>query len=333
MTMTYSKKQINRAGNTLAKNDNEIPYNDALKLLNFWRTKHEHPLQVFRVRLTSLSKTIDPNSRTGYRLKKRSSIIDKLKRYDHMKLTTMQDLAGCRIVLNNVRLVKDMSDRISKNTKNEQLRERDYIAKPKNDGYRSLHLIYIYRSELKKEYDGLFIEIQLRTKLQHVWATTVETVDLFTKQSLKTDRGDAQWSKFFKLVSSAFAMMENTPLVSDISTNKEILYSEIKKLEHKLDAINLMRGWSTSVKHMNDSDILTGSYLLLLNPNEHTIRIYSYSKTQTTKALEAYADAENDPQYNVVLVKSEKVNEIKKIYPNYFADTRKFISKIEKIIQ
>ena len=330
-----SKNQIRRAGDTLAKTRTGDAYDaTALKLLHFWRTKHEYPLQVFRVRLTRISKTIDPNSDTGYRLKKRNTIINKLKRYEKMKLTTMQDLAGCRIVLYDMNLVKKMSDKISNNVNHRKLREYNYVENPKKDGYRSLHLIYAYKNKDKKQYDGLFIEIQLRTRLQHMWATAVETVDLFTRQSMKTDEGDAQWLKFFKLISSAFAMIEHTPLVSDTPTSKEILYSEIKKLENELDAFKLMEGWSTSIQHMDYSSASTyHSYLLSLNLNNRTINITGYTKRQTKKSLYDYMEKENDPTVNVVLIKTEKINKIKKIYPNYFADTHKFISKIKKIIQ
>ena len=334
MVINYSKNQINRAGVTLSKNLSSENYDtDALNLLNFWRRKHDHPLQAFRVRLTKLSKKIDPNSTTGFRLKKRNTTIGKLKRFPRMKLTRMQDLAGCRIVLSDITLIEKMSDRISKRTKSELIKIDNHITTPKHDGYRSLHLIYKYKSKLKKKSDGALVEIQLRTKLQHMWATAVETVDTFTNQSLKTDGGEEQWSKFFKLVSSAFALMENSTIVPDTPTEKKILYSEIRKLERTLNAINLMKGWTTSVKNIGGKRILSGSYLLLLDPNSRRLIIYSYTKKQSEQALEHYISAENDSRYNVVLIKSEKIGAIKKMYPNYFADSRNFISKIKEIIE
>lgn len=52
----------------------------------------------------------------------------------------------------------------------------DYISTPKESGYRSLHLKYKNKNKYRPDYDGLQIEIQLRTKLQHIWATAVETM-------------------------------------------------------------------------------------------------------------------------------------------------------------
>ena len=43
---------------------------------------------------------------------------------------------------------------------------KDYIQEPNpSTGYRSVHLVYKYKSDKIKEYNGLMIEIQLRTKL------------------------------------------------------------------------------------------------------------------------------------------------------------------------
>ena len=42
-------------------------------------------------------------------------------------------------------------------------------------GYRGVHLIYRYNSDRKTEYNTLLIEMQLRSQLQHAWATAVET--------------------------------------------------------------------------------------------------------------------------------------------------------------
>ncbi|MBU6438396.1 MAG: hypothetical protein KGQ77_12790, partial [Betaproteobacteria bacterium] len=56
------------------------------------------------------------------------------------------------------------------------------------------------------------IEVQLRTRLQHAWATAVEIVDAFTGQALKSglklNSGDPKWRRFFALMSSVIAIRE-----------------------------------------------------------------------------------------------------------------------------
>ena len=56
------------------------------------------------------------------------------------------------------------------------------------------------------------IELQIRTKLQHDWATTLEVVELFTGQALKSNRGSDDWKSFFRNVSMQFAVMEKDSL-------------------------------------------------------------------------------------------------------------------------
>jgi ppGpp synthetase/RelA/SpoT-type nucleotidyltranferase len=75
--------------------------------------------------------------------------------------------------------------------------EKDYIQSSRDaDGYRSLHLIYKYRNIKNPSYDGLRIELQIRTKLQHIWATAVETMGTLLGQALKYRQGEEAWQDF-----------------------------------------------------------------------------------------------------------------------------------------
>jgi putative GTP pyrophosphokinase len=87
------------------------------------------------------------------------------------------------------RLVAAYEASVARNPKvrAEFVKRYDYIAAPKETGYRSVHLIFKYRSQSSKHraWNGLRVEIQLRSRLQHAWATAVETVDTFTRQTLR----------------------------------------------------------------------------------------------------------------------------------------------------
>ena len=88
-------------------------------------------------------------------------------------------------------LVKIYEEAIAKNPHDrpECVEKYDYIAHPKSDGYRGVHYVYKYRSGStpKAEFNSLRIEVQLRSRLQHAWATAVETVSTFTGQALKSN--------------------------------------------------------------------------------------------------------------------------------------------------
>ena len=80
--------------------------------------------------------------------------------------------------------------------------------------------MYKYRGE-KEQYKDFFVELQIRSKIQHAWATAVEIVDTFTKQALKASHGHKDWMDFFRYTSAEFALMEDRPIgdyVSNISS-------------------------------------------------------------------------------------------------------------------
>ena len=107
------------------------------------------------------------------------------------------------------------------------IREKNYILEPKEDGYRSIHQIFKYQGKKEKRLEGYQIELQIRTKLQHQWATSVEIIDSIKQQSLKTGGGDIYYREFFKLSSK---------LIEYIELNKDI--SEISKELDKLRELN-----------------------------------------------------------------------------------------------
>src|SRR5690348_677881 len=141
--------------------------NVALDIINNWRSSHSYPLQALKMTLRRRAHYIDPQSVTVQRLKRLSSIIAKLARNKNMHLSQMQDIGGCRAVVKNIakvnKLVKVYADSYGKNpnVRAEFIKPFDYISAPKIDGYRSIHLIYKYRSKSRRHrvWNGLRIEI------------------------------------------------------------------------------------------------------------------------------------------------------------------------------
>ncbi len=345
----HSKSKVDWAGDVLISGNSNPNQSDiALEILDNWRAIHKYPLHVFKVRLKLVSEKIDPDALTVQRLKRLPSIIFKLqRRYNGkdptMKLSQMQDIAGCRAVMSNMELVKRVYKEgyIRSDLKHKRVKEKDYISNPKNDGYRSIHLMYRYKSdkEGKKEYNGLLVELQIRTKLQHQWATAVETVDFFTRQAIKANDGHPDWMDFFKLVSSAFAIMEKTPLIPNTPTNENELYSQIKKREKELNIITIMSGWTEAIKVFESvqKDKQKSQYFLLeLDIVGGKLSISSYSKGKEEKAILDYSNAEKrnkgKKEYDVVLVGVDAANDLRKAYPNYFADTKEFLEHLKRII-
>jgi len=342
-----SKSRLDLAGSVLAsKKSPNIKKEEAIEILNNWRASHSYPMHVFKMRLKRVSQKIDLQSLAVQRLKRVPSILSKLQRKysgkkPTMKLSQMQDIAGCRVVMPNVILAKELYQKYYSNgdLKHSKVNEKDYITYPKKDGYRCIHLIYRYGSDKgKTDYNGLLVEIQIRSQLQHVWATAVETVDFFTKQAIKSNKGEKEWTDFFRLVSSAFAKMENCTTVPNTPADEKELYSQIKKIEKELQVRMKMKTWAESIKFFDETRNKPNVdfFLLELDTLQGRLLITSYPKKMEKKAIFDYSEAEKRNQgkkeYDVVLVGADTSSDLKKAYPNYFVDTKEFLKYLQKIL-
>ena len=344
----FSKSQTDLAGDILRKSDSsEEGKNEALEILSNWRGAHSYPMHVFKKRLKNVSEKIDPQALSAQRLKRVPSIIKKLnRRYEGkkatMKLTQMQDIAGCRAVMSDVALAKKLYHDyyVKGDIKHKKVNEKDYISNPKEDGYRSIHLIYKYHSDKKGriDFNGLLVEVQIRSKLQHIWATAVETVDFFTRQAIKSNQGQEEWADFFRLVSSAFAKFEDCPTIPETPEDEKELYSLIKQKENELQVRAKMSRWTKSIKLFDNLKNKKNShfFLLELDTIQEKLTISAYSKRQEQKAILDYSTAEKKiygkREYDVVLVGADTLKDLKKAYPNYFLDTKEFLIYLNKIL-
>lgn len=346
--LNYSQKEINNAGEILRDtNKSNEKINKALDILDNFRTSHSYPLHIFRVNLKNNSLRKDKNAIISQRLKRISSIIKKLNRIypnnSSIRLFQIQDIAGCRVVVKNYSIAKEIYELYLKgrNLKHKFVKSNDYITYPKGDGYRSFHVVYEFQSDKGKErHNGRRVEIQIRTKLQHIWATAVETVDFFTRQSLKLNEGDKEWEDFFRLVSSAFAIKENCPLVKDTPTDRKELYSKIKEKEKQLDVINKLSKWNNALRLIDEKQLKNKTakfFLLELDIGREDLFIQSYDAKQEEQATKEYSKLEkkykNQKDYDVVLVGVEVAKDLKKAYPNYFIDTTDFVKELTEILE
>lgn len=316
---------------------------DALDAVNAWRVAHTYPLNTFNVNLRGKVRHLKEPV-VAQRLKRMPTILDKLNREPTMEYTNMQDIGGVRAILNSNKEVKSIVQKYKSSRNHVLVGEKDYITSPRHsDGYRSHHLIYKYENHLKaaEQYNGLRIEVQLRTKLQHTWATAVETMGAILGQQLKSRQGEQAWLDFFAVVSSAFAHIEKTPLVPKYAhLTKEETFQLVKEKEAALNAIEKLLSFSTAMRYVyNDRGRVgrpkSGYVLLKLNMKDRSITIQPYTKDEAERASFAYEQLENEAQLNPdidsVLVSVGPLDELRKAYPNYFLDVRGFVGELLKI--
>lgn len=110
------------------------------------------------------------------RIKEPKSILDKLERkglemtVDNM-VNKIHDIAGMRIVFSFVKDIYSLLDHLRKREDLTILEIKDYIAKPKPNGYQSLHLIVAVPLTLFEGQRWMKIEIQMRTLAMDFWAS------------------------------------------------------------------------------------------------------------------------------------------------------------------
>jgi len=332
------------AGKILAENKpNGLTLENATQIADSWRACHAYPINTFQATLRKkLKKFSDPL--VAQRLKRMPTIIQKLHRYPNMQLARMQDIGGVRAVLNSIHdvdiLVKEYKDK-SRFAHNLIGDGKDYIKLPRDeDGYRSVHLIYKYKNKVNPKYDGLLVELQIRTRLQHSWATAVETMGTFLGQALKSRQGDREWLDFFALVSSAFASIENTKLLPrhEKMSQKEI-FKKVGEMNEELKVLERIKGYSVAVNEINkkgSSETGWSYHLIILNSIEKTVQIKPYKRGSIKQATEDYGKIEKEAakgnKIEAVLVSAGPLSTLRQAYPNFFLDISDFVRRIESII-
>ena len=110
------------------------------------------------------------------RIKTMPSILRKLQRRN-LPITieaieeNLHDIAGVRVICSFIDDIYKLADYISEQDDVEFIERKDYISKPKEGGYRSLHLIVrtpIFTQKGKKLVD---VEVQIRTIAMDFWAS------------------------------------------------------------------------------------------------------------------------------------------------------------------
>jgi putative GTP pyrophosphokinase len=124
----------------------------------------------------ALKKNRNPFESIKSRLKKPVSIYEKLK---HRKIPfsvenieeNLTDVAGLRVICSFIDDIYGIRDSLAAQDDVRIVQEKDYIANPKPNGYRSLHLIIEVPIFLMQEKKYMKVELQFRTIAMDNWAS------------------------------------------------------------------------------------------------------------------------------------------------------------------
>jgi len=218
-----TKAQVNKAGRTIRGKMRGEPVSQddfqwALGMLRKFRAAHRIPLTKATMGLRSAVVAQGCRMEVTQRLKRATTILDKLVREPTMAFSTMQDIGGCRAVLGTLDEVRQVQQRLMKRGGRFPERIYDYISTPRESGYRGVHAIV--------QYDNRKIEIQLRTRVMHEWAIYVELLSAQLQFDLKGAQGPREVLEWLEAVSRAMALEEkgivvDRALVDQISELRE----------------------------------------------------------------------------------------------------------------
>lgn len=336
-----SNKQLNRIGDKLRKQQELTA--DEQEVFNYWRSAHNQALiqwqSILRSRLKKLK--LQKSVLLGQRLKRRNTIQHKLERYNAMQLSRMNDIAGCRLVFKSMKELQIFRKSLHENSyfkhelKNDP-KKFDYVESPKSDGYRGFHDVYICAGSEKT--DGLAVEIQFRTRAQHAWATTVESIGMLTGIHLKLGHKDPDSFEYFKVCSEMFARaFEGRHSVYGQTDVLNLLWM-YWAYELSTGVLKRLTMYRTVVKRFPD---FKGARAVLLSfepksSNEQpqiSIKLFN----SQAEAIKRYAEEElrlqNVGMSDVVLVRADNKRAVKALFPNYFIDSGGFIGFLNDAIK
>lgn len=328
----------------------ELTEEEKLEFDNF-REAHNIIIKLFTIELKKVN--FSKQHLIASRNKRIETIISKLCRPEKPKLDRIHDIAGTRIIFENIKSLEDYID-ILENTElvnfkekiNEDKNRYNYIKNPKSDGYRSIHKVFYYSSNIpystlnEKSFnlENKKIELQLRTRLQHIWATTVEIYDIINKSNIKTGTHNKLETKeglFFKNCSLVFEGIESNDVekikinINKIFRDKDLveIYNRLKGIKN-IKNIQLPKTLGSDEVFILITDLNKGkTTFFTTDPIEKNDKQDTFLINASYRRLE---EKNTKGEYILLLLTLGDIKKLKNVYPNYFLNTNKFISILKK---
>lgn len=215
--------------------DLRMVYGCALKIV---RTKFEVLDSEFEVRYQR-----NPINFISSRVKSNQSIIGKMiRRRIPLTIENMekeiQDIAGIRIICSYEDDIYHLADALLQQDNVTLLKRKDYIANPKPNGYRSLHLIVsvpVYFADQKRDVP---VEVQIRTSAMDFWASLEHSMKY--KQEIKDqDTVAARLKSCADRIAEVDKEMQDIrqqiDAGKDVPSDEDVLIQRLTKLDNIFD--------------------------------------------------------------------------------------------------
>jgi ppGpp synthetase/RelA/SpoT-type nucleotidyltranferase len=320
-----TKARVNLAGNRVREDHQTF---EDVQIIDEWRAAHRAVLNTFQAILRT--RTRNKDIIVAQRHKRRRTIYDKLIRFPQMQLSRMDDVAGCRLIFTSIEELYEFRKQIHsarfKHKRKNEIDKYDYIKHPKITGYRGIHDVYSYdvRSIYGQNLQGLLIEIQFRTLIQHAWATTVEIIGFITENQPKFQRGDKRYETAMLLASEILARSYEDCLGPLPELDNRELVEKFLTLDAEIHLLRTLKGLNQTDTHINKNK---NAILIFKESGELEVKSFK----DATEALRTLFRLEKEiPHDDIVLVRADTTDEVRMAFKNYFSDARDFIELIEK---
>lgn len=243
----------------------------------------------------------------------------------------MNDIAGLRLIFRSEAELLQFREKMdTSRAKHRRTHDQDrfnYILAPKSTGYRGIHDVFerhVKSAPGASAWDGLKFEVQLRTAVQHAWATAVEVYDSIKRHRFKFQRSENAAYEQFLLISELFARLHEgrnscRPAYSDMQ-----LIEQIDVLEQDSGMIAMFHSLSAAQHHQ---ELRQNSILQRTRENKLLISTYrSFSEA----ALAVAEIEKREETLDAVLVAAKTPQHIRDAFRNYFDDTSDFIELLEE---
>ena len=162
---------------------NKIDYLDIERQYKQLMFIHEAAIEQVTAKLNILkgefqfSNDRNPISSISSRIKSKESIIYKMEKKGvpftfSALMANVRDIAGVRVICPFIEDVYYVARMLVRQPDIEVIEVKDYIRNPKENGYRSLHLIVKDNVTFSNVSKGVTVEIQIRTIAMDFWACT-----------------------------------------------------------------------------------------------------------------------------------------------------------------
>jgi hypothetical protein len=219
----------------------------------------------------------------------------------------------------------------------------NYIEMSKENGYRSIHLALRHK-EPGSGYDGLLLELQIRTEAEHAWASSVEVNGITSGHHIKYDEGQPEWGRFFQLGAELVARSEGTASLAEFDGDDDgELIEELRDLEKQLNAFDAMlahrvRNHRELPKIELAQDAIGACFLFEFGNDPKDLQITVFEAGKQEDAILRYAGAEQRLSFEEghlapILVSVSSNDKLPVAYQTFFLDCAPYVELLEKLIR